>query len=112
MTGGAAHQAGSQGVTVPNLMHPWPTVDMGQDERGVLLLGQSQEVQANVLLGPEQRVLAFKHLVTAPCLAKLADMTGTFPALTQVKVVRMCASWWSSRSTPLVMWWKWAVLFR
>jgi hypothetical protein len=38
MSGGAMHQVGSQGVTVPDLMHPWPTFNMGQDEGGVLPL--------------------------------------------------------------------------
>jgi hypothetical protein len=49
--------------------------------------------------------------VTAPHLAKLADMTGAPPASTQVDVARMCVSWWSSNSTPGVMWWKWMQLF-
>jgi hypothetical protein len=54
MTSGATHQVGSQGVTVSNLMHPWPTFNMGQDEGGILPLIQSQEVQSNVLFGLEQ----------------------------------------------------------
>jgi hypothetical protein len=32
MSGGAVHQAGSQGVTVPDLMHPQSTIYMGWDE--------------------------------------------------------------------------------
>jgi hypothetical protein len=44
MTSGAVHQVGSQGVTVPNLMHPQPTVNMGQDQRGALPLIQGQEI--------------------------------------------------------------------
>jgi hypothetical protein len=44
MSGGAAHQAGSWGVTVPDVMHPRPTFNMGWDEGGVLSLIQSQEV--------------------------------------------------------------------
>jgi hypothetical protein len=35
MSGGETHQAGSQGVTVPNLMHPWPTFNMGWDKGSV-----------------------------------------------------------------------------
>jgi hypothetical protein len=54
MTSGETHQAGSQGVTVPNLTHPWPTFNMGQDERGILPLIQSQEVQSNVIFGLER----------------------------------------------------------
>jgi hypothetical protein len=44
MASGAMHQAGSQGVTVPNLMHPRPTFNMGWDKGGILPLIQSQEV--------------------------------------------------------------------
>jgi hypothetical protein len=44
MSSGATHQAGSQGVTVPNLTYPWPTFNMGWDEGGVLPVIQSQEV--------------------------------------------------------------------
>jgi hypothetical protein len=54
MTSGATHQAGSQGVTMSDLMHPQPTFNMGQDEGGILPLIQSQEVQSNVLSGLEQ----------------------------------------------------------
>jgi hypothetical protein len=49
--------------------------------------------------------------VTTLHLAKLADMTGTLPALAQINVARMCTSWWSSNSTPAVMWWKWTQSF-
>jgi hypothetical protein len=38
MSGGAVHQAGSQGATVPDLMHPRSTIYMGQDEGGILPL--------------------------------------------------------------------------
>jgi hypothetical protein len=44
MTSGATHQAGSQGVTVPNLTHPQPTFNMGWDKGGALPLIQSQEI--------------------------------------------------------------------
>jgi hypothetical protein len=44
MSSGAMHQAGSQGVTVPSLMHPQPTFNMGQDKGDVFPLIQSQEV--------------------------------------------------------------------
>jgi hypothetical protein len=44
MSSGAAHHVGSQGVTVPNLMYPQPTFNLGQDEGGVLPLLQSQEI--------------------------------------------------------------------
>jgi hypothetical protein len=54
MTSGAMHQAGSQGVTVPNLTHPQPTFNMGWDEGGILPLTKSQEVQSNVVFGLEQ----------------------------------------------------------
>jgi hypothetical protein len=54
MTSGATHEAGSQGVTMPNLTHPWPTFNMGWDEGGVLPLIQSQEVRSDVLFGLEQ----------------------------------------------------------
>jgi hypothetical protein len=54
MSGGAVHQAGGQCMTVPNLTHPWPTVNMGQDEGGVLPLIQSEEVRFNVIFGLEQ----------------------------------------------------------
>jgi hypothetical protein len=38
MSSGAAHQVGSQRVTVPDLMHPQPTFNMGQDKGSVLPL--------------------------------------------------------------------------
>jgi hypothetical protein len=91
MTGGAVHQVGSHGVTVPNLMHPRPTVKMGWDKRGVLPLIQSRQIQANIFLGPKQGVPAMEHLCDH--LAELADISGTLPASMQVKVVRMCTSW-------------------
>jgi hypothetical protein len=81
MTSGAAHQVSSQGVTVPNLTHPWPTVDMGQDKRGVLSLIDSEGIGANVLFELEQRVPAIEHSCNYLCLAKLGDMTGNLPAL-------------------------------
>jgi hypothetical protein len=34
MSSGAAHQAGSQRVTVTDVTHPQPTMNMGQAERG------------------------------------------------------------------------------
>jgi hypothetical protein len=44
MSSGAVHQAGSQRVTVANLMHPWPTINMDRDEGGVLPLVEDQEI--------------------------------------------------------------------
>jgi hypothetical protein len=81
MTGGAAHQVGSQGVTVPNLTHPQPTVHMGQDERGVLPLVQSQEVQADVLLGLEQGVPPIEHPCDHPVSCKVSRYDRHTPCL-------------------------------
>jgi hypothetical protein len=38
MSSGAVHQAGSQGVTVPNLTHRQPTFDIWVGTRGVSFL--------------------------------------------------------------------------
>jgi hypothetical protein len=74
MSGGAMHQVGSQGVTVPDLTHPWPTLNMGWDEGGVLPLVQSQEVQSDVLFELEQRVPALEH----PCDCSVSCKVGRY----------------------------------
>jgi hypothetical protein len=80
MIGGAVHQVGSQIMTVPNLMHPWPTVNMGQDKRVSFLWYRVRKFEPMYFLDQNREFHPSSICVTAPCLAKLADMTGTLPA--------------------------------
>jgi hypothetical protein len=61
MTGGAMHQAGSQGVTA----QPYASTAhclRGWDEGSIFPLIESEEIRADILPELEQRVPAIEHL--------------------------------------------------
>lgn len=61
MSGNTPDQSGCKLVASPSFAHPRSTVDVGRGERGILLLVESQEVRADILLRLEQIVPAVQH---------------------------------------------------
>jgi hypothetical protein len=92
MTGGAAHQTGSQGVTVPNLTHPQPTIDMGWDERAVLSLIKSEEIRANYFLDWNKEFQPLSIHVTTVTAISLILSQGLFVILSKTKLSCLCDS--------------------